>query len=156
MELSGVLGEGEPESGSCASLREEPEYLRPLCFIVFLIQAEVLVIEPGSEALDLPEQIALHLPPLAEVLECGDNLFTFKTHPRGYKRTGNPRGLASVLGCRVPEALGQVGRDRIQAEHDHGTFNGVTGTAPAPSMAAAQEGQMGRVAPTSRRRNPFC
>jgi len=153
VELSGALGEGEPESGSCASL---PEHLRPLCFIAFLIQAEVLVIEPGSEALDLPEQIAIHLPTMAEVLKCGDNLFTFKTNPRGYKRAGNQCGLASVRGCRVPEALGQFGRDRIQAEHDHGTFNGVTGAAPAPSMAAAQEGQIGRVAPTSRRRNPFC
>ncbi|EPX62315.1 hypothetical protein D187_008502 [Cystobacter fuscus DSM 2262] len=45
VELSGVLGEGEPESGICASLREWPEHLRLLCFIAFLIQNEAATVK---------------------------------------------------------------------------------------------------------------
>ena len=111
MQLPRLFRKGKPESSRRARLREEPKHLRPLCLLAALIQAEVLVIEPGCEALDFPEQFAIHLPFLTKMLESGDNLFPFEPYPRDNKRAGHPRGLALVRGGRAPEALGQVWRN---------------------------------------------
>jgi hypothetical protein len=122
MELSRIVGEGQRECGGCPSLREESKHLLSSRVISFLLQAEVLVIESSSQVRDRSEQIAIQLPATAEILKRVGNPFAFQTSQRGYTRTGSKCGLALVRGTRVPESFGQVRSDRIQAEHDLGTF----------------------------------
>lgn len=63
MGLSGILGHGNAESGSCTSLGEEAEHLLAPFPVTLTVpcEAQVVVIEPGSEALDRPAQIVIRL-----------------------------------------------------------------------------------------------